>query len=106
MNGDVVNGDLPKLPPPAKLKKEIRQRGKLVLETLWMLVLLVPTILLVLYRKVYPSLGKSLHGKVVLVSGLCVARHSCYLHLLNYIKYLNSCRFSMTGILTYFQHLN
>lgn len=68
MNGGIINEDLPKLAPPAKLKGEIREKAKLIVELLWMIVLLLPTLLMVLYRRIYPRSGKSLRGKVVLVS--------------------------------------
>ncbi|RZF37852.1 hypothetical protein LSTR_LSTR016855 [Laodelphax striatellus] len=59
---------VPLTKPPGVVRKEIQDKGKLLLQVLWILIQLVPAILYAIYVKVFPPKGKSLRGKVALVS--------------------------------------
>lgn len=60
---------VPLTKPPGVVRKEIQDKGKLLLQVLWILIQLVPAILYAIYVKVFPPKGKSLRGKVALVTG-------------------------------------
>lgn len=75
LNGgkDVPSDDgptvLPTLRPPGEIKKEIRDKGKLLLQITWVLIQIIPAILYSIYTHLFPGKGKSLRGKVALVTG-------------------------------------
>ncbi|XP_022192436.2 17-beta-hydroxysteroid dehydrogenase 13 [Nilaparvata lugens] len=69
---DIKQADYEPVPttkPPGVVKREIQDKGKLLLQVLWILIQLVPAILYAIYVKVFPPKGKSLRGKVALVTG-------------------------------------
>ncbi|XP_075220272.1 estradiol 17-beta-dehydrogenase 11-like [Lycorma delicatula] len=61
--------EIPTLKPPGVIKREIRDKGKLLLQLTWILIQIIPAILYSIYIWVFPGKGKSLKGKVAVVTG-------------------------------------
>ncbi|XP_046680905.1 estradiol 17-beta-dehydrogenase 11-like isoform X2 [Homalodisca vitripennis] len=63
------NGHVEPLTPPTEKKMEVKDKYWLILQLIWLNLLILPYLLLEIYRKVFPPPGKSLKGQVVLVTG-------------------------------------
>lgn len=59
---------IPTLRPPGAIKQEIRDKGKLLIQLTWILLQIIPAILYSIYVWAFPGKGKSLRGKVAVVS--------------------------------------
>ncbi|KAG8297355.1 hypothetical protein J6590_037587 [Homalodisca vitripennis] len=63
------NGHVEPLTPPTEKKMEVKDKYWLILQLIWLNLLILPYLLLEIYRKIFPPPGKSLKGQVVLVTG-------------------------------------
>ncbi|KAG8297359.1 hypothetical protein J6590_037591 [Homalodisca vitripennis] len=60
------NGHVEPLTPPTEKKMEVKDKYWLILQLIWLNLLILPYLLLEIYRKVFPPPGKSIKGQIVL----------------------------------------
>ncbi|XP_075220274.1 17-beta-hydroxysteroid dehydrogenase 13-like [Lycorma delicatula] len=60
---------IPTLRPPGVIKREVNDKLQLTLQIIWIMLQIIPAILYSIFKWAFPGKGKSLKGKVAVVTG-------------------------------------